>query len=343
MGTRLSMSTDTWRICYEINKTLPTPRAGSPKPLYLVGLSGGVDSSVLARAAGFLAERKDAKFTIGAVIVNHNLQDNAEEVTQNAATFARSIGLSPVIVKSVQVETGNGGMEADARQARYEAFEQAMEEAGAQGVLLAHNLNDQAEQVFLGLSRGAGLRSISGMRVQRDQYHRPLLSIPRSIIENAAQVWNISAWRDPHNTSDDYARVRVRNRILPVVEEQLGAHVTKNLVRSAAIAQEESDALDYVVDQMRADATIISGEPYSGRIHLNTSGLKGMPLGLQKRFIHRVLSQHNHEDSVVITEKHVNSVVALVNDWHGQGSINLPGEMIAKSNGRYVTIQRPGE
>ena len=75
---------------------------------------------------------------------------------------------------------GPGGVEAAARDARYAALDAAAERHGARLVLLGHTLDDQAEQVLLGLTRGAGARSLAGMPRARDRFRRPLLGVTRA-------------------------------------------------------------------------------------------------------------------------------------------------------------------
>src|SRR5690606_24971762 len=84
------------------------------------------------------------------------------DVAATAAAQARALGLDPVIVRQVSVGS-EGGPEAAARTARYEALEAVAAELSAGAVLLAHTLDDQAETVLLGLARGSGATSLAGM------------------------------------------------------------------------------------------------------------------------------------------------------------------------------------
>ena len=114
---------------------------------------------------------------------------------------------------------------------------------GAIGVLLGHTLDDQAETVLLGLARGSGGRSLAGMRRGFDHYRRPLLDVTRTDTVTACQVEGIEYWNDPHNIDPTYARVRVRRKVLPVLEDELGPGVAGALARTA--------------DQLRADIELL--------------------------------------------------------------------------------------
>ena len=106
----------------------------APDGLVLVALSGGADSMALAAAVAFEAPR--ARCRAGAIIVDHQLQEGSAEVAHLAAESARTLGLDPVQVVRVQVAP-HSGPEADAREARYAAFEAARIAHEAQFVLLA--------------------------------------------------------------------------------------------------------------------------------------------------------------------------------------------------------------
>src|SRR6218665_298606 len=136
------------------------PRGGRGGPLVLVALWGGADSHALTAATGFEGPR--AGFRVGAAVIDPGLQVHSAEVAARAAEQARALGCDPVLVHRVEV-ANEGGPEASARQARYRALDALAVRHGAFAVLLGHTLDDQAETVLLGLARGSGAASLSGM------------------------------------------------------------------------------------------------------------------------------------------------------------------------------------
>ena len=196
----------------------------------LVACSGGADSLALAAAVAFEVPRMG--LSAGAVIVDHGLQEGSSAVACRAAEQCRGLGLNPVEVVTVKVALSGAGPEAAARDARYQAFEAVAERFGAVAVLLGHTRDDQAEQVLLGLARGSGARSLSGMPARRGPYLRPFLGLARTTTVAACEAAGLTASVDPQNSDPSYGRVRAR-ALLPPLEAVLGLGTVAALARSA--------------------------------------------------------------------------------------------------------------
>ncbi|KQW08212.1 tRNA(Ile)-lysidine synthetase [Leifsonia sp. Root4] len=296
-------------------------------PLVLVGLSGGADSLAMAAATAFEAPRAGAR--AGAVIVDHGLQAGSDAVAERAAEQARGLGLDPVLVMRVDVDGGAGGPEAAARAARYDAFERALGETGAVGILLAHTLDDQAETVLLGLARGSGPTSMHGMAPRSGRYLRPLLGIRRGDTVQFCADSGIEPWHDPHNADPAYARVRVRQSVLPVLETELGPGVAEALARTAEQLREDSAALDEMVLEFIEEIC----EPAEAGIAVSVAALAANPAALRQRVIRFVVQS---EFGVSLDRAHTLSVARLVTDWHGQKALNLPGIRVERNAGLLV-------
>ncbi|KRE20927.1 tRNA lysidine(34) synthetase TilS [Agromyces sp. Soil535] len=288
--------------------------------LVLVALSGGADSLALAAATAFEAPR--AGLPAGAVIVDHGLQDASADAAAAASDVARALGLDPVIVRRVEV-TGEGGPEASARRARYAALDAVAAETGATLVLLGHTLDDQAETVLLGLARGSGTASLAGMPARTGRYARPLLGIRRATTRQACLDAGLAPWDDPHNTDAAYARVRVRDRVLPVLEAELGPGVAEALARTAEQLREDDEAFSSQIDEFIEEVC----EPAEAGIAVSVGALAANPAALRQRIIRHVVAS---EFSVSLSRTQTLEVARLVTDWHGQGPLDLPGGIRAR-------------
>ena len=312
----------------------PDAAAGSGGALVLVALSGGPDSLALAAATGFEAPRAGVR--AGAIVVDHGLQDRSAEVADAAADAARTLGLDPVLVRRVSVTTG-GGPEDAARNARYLAFDDAIRSAGAARLLLGHTLDDQAETVLLGLARGSGAVSLRGMAplapargVPGTHYSRPLLGIRRATTVAFCADSGLSPWTDPHNADPAYSRVRVRGRVLPVLEAELGPGVAEALARTAEQLREDADALDHFAEEWAEE---VVGLTEDGRLTLDVGGLAANPPALRQRILRFAARS---EYGVSLSRAHTLAISALVSDWHGQGEVSVPGIRVDRRGGLLV-------
>lgn len=278
--------------------------------LVLVGLSGGADSLSLLKCA--LHVGNERTISVGAVIIDHQIQTESAKTSNRAAGIARELGADPVLVVNVEVPNGagSGGMEAAARNARRTAFTNVLTEHKAKAILLGHTLEDQGETVLLGLARGSGARSLSGMRAKEGIYRRPFLGLSRLLVRD--EVSDLDIFEDPHNSDLRYSRVRVRNLVLPLMETQLGPGVTQALARSADLLRDDADALDALA---RFEIT---------RVGDDVNLLGALPRAIRTRVI-RQLAITNGCTINDLTRDHVLAIDALLTNWHGQGALNLPG------------------
>ncbi|UNS98223.1 tRNA lysidine(34) synthetase TilS [Streptomyces tubbatahanensis] len=233
--------------------TAPTPRAAAPAeplpPLVLVACSGGADSMALASALAFEAPRLGVR--AGGVTVDHGLQAGSAERAEDVAARLTDLGLAPVESVAVRIARTSTGPEAAAREARYAALDEVAERHGAAAVLLGHTRDDQAETVLLGLARGSGTRSLSGMAAvsgPQGRYRRPFLGVDRQTTRKACMVQSLPVWDDPHNADPAYTRSRVRHEALPALEKALGKGVIEALARTAQLSRDDADALDAWTD-----------------------------------------------------------------------------------------------
>ena len=292
--------------------------------LVLVACSGGADSLALAAALAFEAPR--AGLRGGGVTVDHGLQDGSAAQAQAVVKALTGLGLDPVQAISVTVprptragkgQAGYPGPEAAARAARYRSLDRAASATGAAAVLLGHTRDDQAETVLLGLARGSGARSLAGMAERQGRYLRPLLGTGRAQTQAACVAQDLEAWADPQNADPAYARARVRHRVLPVLEAELGPCVAEALARTAQQLRADADLLD---DLAKTEAERIA----PGNSELPLDALAALPGAIRTRVLrHAAIAAGCPAGS--LTARHVAGLDALVTGWRGQRWIDLPG------------------
>lgn len=303
--------------------------------LILVACSGGSDSLALAAAAAFVCPRAGVR--AGAVLIDHQLQDDSAAVAARAAAACRALGLDPVEVVRVEVD-GGGGPEAAAREARYAALERVRAAHGARAVLLGHTADDQAEQVLLGLVRGSGTRSLAGIPPrgamprtgEAGALLRPFVDeITREQTRAACTAQDLTWWDDPHNADPRFLRVRAR-AALGRLEETLGPGVRANLVRTAQIARADADLLD---DLARQQVAGLGPGPWP------VDALAAIPDAVRAR-VWRALMLRSGATGSDVGRVHVRMLDGLVTGWHGQGPIDIPGRLRVRRAGSFLHVER---
>ncbi|RBO87344.1 tRNA lysidine(34) synthetase TilS [Nocardia puris] len=272
-----------------------------------VALSGGADSLALTAAAVVEIGQVDA------LIVDHRLQPGSDAVAATAAETALALGCRSSRVLPVTVGT-DGGLEAAARAARYEALDAAR---GDLPVLLGHTLDDQAETVLLGLARGSGGRSIQGMAAHNAPWGRPLLGVRGHTTRALCADLGLTPHEDPHNSAAEFTRVRLRTEVLPLLEDVLGGGAAAALARTADHLREDGALLD----ALAADLLDAARLPGDGRA-LDVETLATAPAALRRRAVRAWLLECGAK---ALTDRHLRGVDALLTAWRGQGGVAVGG------------------
>ncbi len=294
-----------------------------------VGCSGGADSTALVAATIF--EARHTGHQVVAIVVDHGLQESSAEVAERVADRVSTLGADDCRVVRVEVG-GEGGPEASARRARYAALSQQADEYGAQVILLGHTRDDQAESVLLGLARGSGTRSLSGMAPVAGRFLRPLLDLGRAATYAACEAEGLAVWEDPHNADDAYTRSRIRNHVMPLLEEHLGPGFAEALARTARLARQDADLLD-----AQAESALVEVSVGPGR--LSVPATVALPSALRSRVLRKAVLNAGARPTELALG-HVDAVDALLSDWHGQTRVDLPGRLTARRAGDALIVEQ---
>jgi tRNA(Ile)-lysidine synthase len=321
--------------------------AGWPRRI-LVGCSGGPDSLALAAAVAHFARRGGVSghpLEAGAVVVDHQLQEGSGEVARTTAGVLGELGLAPVRVAAVDVQRRGEGPEAAARAARLAALEAEADMWGAGAVLLGHTLDDQAEQVLLGLARGSGPRALAGMRRVRGLYVRPFLTLRRADTLDVCVAEGLEPWFDPTNEDPRFMRSRVRTATMPFLEAELGPGVAEGLARTAALLAADADYLDGEAQRIYAalaEVTASAAEVTPGDAEVTPSGaevtpgrgravvlpgpeLRALPQALRSRVIALAVTELGGQ----LTFERLAAVERLLEPRGSAGPVEVPGHVSA--------------
>ena len=218
----------------------------------LLAVSGGADSLGMMVALAEWASALGASAPkLSVATVDHGLRPEAALEAAYVAEMAGELGLDHVILRWLGEKPSTGLQEA-ARGARYGLLKEQAERVGADGVVLAHHLEDQAETVLMRLCAGSGLSGLAGMATKVTLNDltllRPFLKVSGARLRATAEAAGFTPIEDPSNQNTHYTRVRLRQAGDILKAEGLDA---TRLGRFAHRVKRADQALDILTE--RAD------------------------------------------------------------------------------------------
>ncbi|MGL9760229.1 MAG: tRNA lysidine(34) synthetase TilS [Symbiopectobacterium sp.] len=209
----------------------------------LVAYSGGLDSSVLLHMLyQLMPPRSD--IVVRAVHVHHGLSAHAERWAQHCMLTCQQWNI-PCAVLPVTVDARKRGVEAAAREVRYQALRQYL--LPEEVLLTAQHLDDQSETFLLALKRGSGPAGLSAMgaigQFGANRLLRPLLGVARAQLEDYAHYYRLTWVEDESNCDTRYDRNFLRLRVLPQLKQRWPSF-PEAVARSTRLCAEQEQLLD---------------------------------------------------------------------------------------------------
>ncbi len=248
----------------------------SPRPAgrCLLGLSGGADSVALLLL--LLPLREAGELELTAAHVNHGLRGEASEADED---FVRELcARENVPLRTARLDLRGRRDENAAREARYAAFRSILAAEDIPTLILAHQMEDQAETFLMRLLRGAGPEGLGGMRPEEQREGcrllRPMLGISgaelRAMLREAGIPWR----EDATNQETAYFRNRIRLELMPRLEE-MAAGAAGRIARTAELIGEENEAMAGAAEKL-----LLESEGPGG---LGTESLRAAPGAVRSR------------------------------------------------------------
>ncbi len=299
---------------------------------YLIGLSGGADSVALMLM--LIPAAREHKIRLEAVHVNHGLRGaESDEDERFCSALCKKEGIP---IYTCKVDLSGRTDEASAREARYAVFRKRYAECGADGLILAHHADDQAETFLMRLLRGAGPDGLECMKADEAvggiRILRPMLSLRRDDIRNALTTDGIKWREDRSNRDTAYLRNRVRQEVVPVLTGITPTAVEK-ICSAAAFAAEDNTALndraEHILDRISDGRT------------LDAEALAKEPEAIRKRTLRiwwkregPLLREH------ALNAQQTEALDRLLDVT--KGKVNLPGEMYAVRGQKHLFLTGGG-
>lgn len=236
----------------------------------LVACSGGVDSVVLAHLF------KSLKFEIGLAHCNFSLRGNESDEDEHFVIDLADKFSIPVFCETFDTKEyakeHKMSTQMAARELRYNWFEEVLTNFKYDYILTGHHADDDLETFFINLSRGTGLKGLTGIPEINERVIRPLLCFGRRTIVKYAKENNLYWREDSSNTKADYLRNKLRLEVLPSYKAS-----TENLLESFQKTQKYlKESRSLIHDYMAFIQALVVSEVSEG-YHLDIQKLQELP------------------------------------------------------------------
>lgn len=290
-----------------------------PGDTLVCAVSGGADS--VALLFGMYLLREKLQLRLSAAHFNHHLRGaESDEDEAFVREFCARYEI-PLTVGGTFVKPGRKGLEAAAREARYDFLR------GLPGkIATAHTADDNAETVLMHLFRGTGLKGLGGIAPVNGPLIRPMLNITRQEVEAFLLEYALPHREDSSNASDDFLRNRVRHHVMPLLRSE-NPGVSLSL---SATAQRLRQDEEYLRSRLEPELPVVSR-------------LRSMPQSLQSRYLERFLKENGVPEP---EQAHIDAARGLLYSDKPSARLDFPGgRMLARDYDRLrvLTPAQPPE
>lgn len=319
-----------------------------------VGVSGGPDSLSLLH---FLHHyRKQLNIKVSAITIDHQLRsDISLEDVKFVEAFCEALNI-PCYSRSVSVPKYQKkhalGTQMAARALRYQAFAEVMQEQNMSKLALGHHADDQIETVVMQVTKTTNLHNLTGIPVRRPlpfgEVVRPFLSITKQDIYRYGKKHNLTFRFDESNLEHTYMRNRIRQEVIPALEEENPNLATTMLQLVQHLKEDESFMMN---EAKRLFTELIQTDASSGEVRFSAQQFSAYPVSLQRRLYRITLDYLYEVIPEQITYKQEKSFLDLLIQT-GQKQLDFPGgcriyktydEVVCTFSDNEVEMETPAE
>lgn len=286
-----------------------------PGDTVICAVSGGADSVALLFALYLIREKLQIR--LEAAHFNHHLRgDESQRDEDFVRSFCDRYEI-PLHVGGGQVQPGEKGLEAAARDARY-AFLDTLDGK----IATAHTADDNAETVLMHLVRGTGLKGLGGINPIRGKLIRPMLCVTREDVLAFIEEYHLPYVEDSSNNSDVFLRNRLRHHVMPLLKQE-NPRLSRNISAMALQLREDEQTLSPEVDMEQG---------------LQVAQLKAMSEALRSRAIAAFLKQCGVKEP---DRAHISQTEALLYSDNPSARAQLPGNVTVCRRYDRLVLHRP--
>ena len=310
-----------------VRETIRRYRMIAPGDRILAGISGGPDSSFLARILKELTG--EFSFEFGIAHLHHGLRGDAADRDQAfTAALAEELGVPFHHEKADVARIASDqkiSVEHAARRVRYRFFDRISRETGYSKIALAHHGDDNAEMVLMALLRGSGPLGLAGIPpVRENRIIRPLFHLSKRLILQCLEETEWTCVIDETNFEPVFLRNKIRMELIPLLETEYNPQIVRSLNRVSEILRAENRIWDGLMERH---------ENLLGYTE-NTVSILIDPVRrlrrAEKRMLIRHVVEHVKGDLKRISFQHIDGVIHLLDTGSEGNRLDLPDRILVR-------------
>ena len=281
----------------------------------VVGVSAGPDSMCLLN----LLEQKTNKIVV--CHINHNIRKQSIIEENYLKGYCKEHNL---IFESMTIkEYKENNFENEARKIRYKYYEEILKKYNSNKLFLAHHGDDLIETVLMKIERVSNIEGYAGIKkvskLKNYDIIRPLLPYTKEDIINYNKSHSITYYIDSSNTNIDYTRNWYRHKVLPILKEK-DKDIHLKFLKYSETLQEYNEYIDREIKRKL---------PYILKNNIiNIDNLNKEDNFLKKNILYYIMNDIYNNESNIITEKHIQNILFIINSNKPNQSINMPKNKI---------------
>lgn len=295
----------------------------------IIGCSAGPDSMALLHYL-----KNNTNNQIICAHINHNIRKESKEEEQFLKQYCSK---KNIIFESITLKNyTKNNFESEARTKRYNFYQKVINKYKAKYLFLAHHGDDLIETIIMKISRGSNLEGYAGIKEisKRNNYYiiRPLLYYTKEDILEYNKNNNIKYFIDKSNYDEKYTRNRIRKNILPALKQE-NKNIHKQFLKYSQTLIEYNNYINKEINTILKDITKNN--------YILLDKFKKTDPFLQKNIIYKILNNYYNNTPNILTEKHIQNILNLINNPKPNLTINLPHNTICHKsyNKLYLTKQ----
>ena len=274
-----------------------------------LGVSGGPDSLFMLYILNRLKDQ--LKFEIAVAHINHMIREEADSEEEFVKEFCKNIGVEFYSKRIDVVEFANNnkiGTEEAGRKVRYEFFDEVLKQTESNKIAIAHNKNDKVETIIMHLLRGSGISGLQGIDPIKDnKIIRPIIEIERAEIEQYCEENKLEPRIDKSNFENIYTRNKIRNIVIPYIQQEFNPNIIETVTRLSEIITEENQLLIKLTEQAYSE-TVKQENEYE--IVLDLKKFNNLEKVIKKRIILYTIAKLRGS-GIGIEKIHIEDIIKL--------------------------------